>query len=399
MLFKLYFSRMNRAILLNLLMFLSPFIWSQYNLVADSSFEHNKIIPIEYSSIGASASWNSPTRGTPDLFCKCGKKQKKISRVNVPENPMGIQEANTGKCYAGIFAVSHGYYREYIQTTLVSAMEPNKEYELNMYVSLSDYSPLAIDKLGVCFLTGSVKQEHSEAIINLQPVYIPLEDEVGMDINEWHKLTVHYKAKGGENTLLIGGFNIKRLWKTDNTVPPGMSSPIWKKHERDAYYYIDDISIREFKPEVIDTTEAPENPYFALMKEDSIATEIVAPDTISKFSPETVIIFKNLLFKTGEAVLASNSNSELNVIAGYMKVDPKLKIEIYGHTDNAGDENKNKELSLNRAKAVATYLIAKGVNSANITYQGFGSSKPIDSNETEAGRKNNRRVEFKLLKT
>lgn len=364
--------------------------------MSDSSFEHNKFIPIDYSSIGASTSWNSPTRGTPDLFCKCGKKQKKISRVNVPENPMGIQEANTGKCYAGIFAVSHGYYREYIQTTLVSALEPNKEYELNMYVSLSDYSPLAIDKLGVCFLTGSVKQEHSDVIRNLQPLYIPLEDEVGMETNEWHKITIHYKAKGGENTLLIGGFAIKRLWKTGNTVPPEISSPIWKKHERDAYYYIDDISMREFKPEVIDTTEAPENPYFALMKEDSVATEIVAPDTISKFSSETVLIFKNVLFKTGEAILANTTNSELNIVAGYMKVDPKLKIEIYGHTDNAGDEARNKELSYNRAKAVAGYLIAKGVNAANITYNGFGSTKPIDTNDTEEGRKHNRRVEFMI---
>jgi outer membrane protein OmpA-like peptidoglycan-associated protein len=149
---------------------------------------------------------------------------------------------------------------------------------------------------------------------------------------------------------------------------------------------------------VIDTTEAPENPYFALMKEDSVVTEIVAPDTISKFSSETIFVFKNLLFKSGEAVLANNSNSELNIIAGYMKVDPKLKIEVYGHTDNAGDENRNKELSYNRAKAVATYLIAKGIKPENISYQGFGSSKPIDSNETEEGRKNNRRVEFKLLK-
>jgi OOP family OmpA-OmpF porin len=389
---------MKRLLLSFLIFTCCQFSWAQYNLIADSSFEHNKFIPVEYSSIGASTSWNSPSRGTPDLFCKCGKKQKKISRVNVPENPMGIQEANTGKCYAGIFAVSHGYYREYIQTTLVSALQPNKIYELNMYVSLSDYSPLAIDKLGVCFLTGSVKQEHSDVIRNLQPVYIPLEDEVGMETNEWHKLTIHYKAKGGENTLLIGGFAIKRLWKTGNTVPDGMSSPIWKKYERDAYYYIDDISIREFKPEVIDTTEAPENPYFALMKEDSVATEIVAPDTISKFSSETIFVFKNLLFKSGEAVLANNSNSELNIIAGYMKVDPKLKIEVYGHTDNAGDENRNKELSYNRAKAVATYLIAKGIKPENISYQGFGSSKPIDTNETEEGRKNNRRVEFKLLK-
>jgi hypothetical protein len=53
---------------------------------------------------------------------------------------MGIQEARSGKCYAGIFAFSHGYYREYLQTTLSTPLESNKEYILSMYIILSDYS-------------------------------------------------------------------------------------------------------------------------------------------------------------------------------------------------------------------------------------------------------------------
>ncbi len=386
-----------RIFILFISLFLVSWVNAQ-NLVADSSFEYNKFIPVDYSSIGASTSWSSPSRGTTDLFCKCGKKQKKLSHVDVPNNAMGVQEANSGKCYAGVFAVSHGYYREYLQTSLNAPLKRGKEYVLTMYVSLSDYSPLAVDKIGVCFLNGNVKYEHSEEITDLRPLYIPLEEEVGMETNEWHELTLHYKARGGENTLLIGSFNIKRLWKTGNTVPPEISSPIYKKFQRDAYYYFDDVSIHEYIPEKIDTSEAPENPYFTNMKPDSVETEIVLPDTINTITPNEVLVFNKVLFQSGASILAPTSYPELNIVSAYLKADQKLRIEIYGHTDNIGDEQKNKELSYNRAKAVADYLILKGVKSTNVRYEGFGSLKPIESNDTEEGRKANRRVEFILKK-
>lgn len=367
------------------------------NLVADSSFEKNKFIPITYSAIDASYSWSSPSRGTTDLFCTCNKKDIKISRVNVPNNAMGIQEARSGKCYAGIFAFSHGYYREYLQTTLSTPLESNKEYILSMYISLSDYSPIAIDKIGVCFLNKNVKYEHSDIITDLRPLYIPLEEEVGMETNEWHQISIIYKAKGGESTLLIGSFVPRRLWQTGNTVPPGISSPINKKIERDAYYYIDDVSMFEYKREKIDTAEVF-NPYFANQQVELPDTEFVEPVTIEKMPSDVMMAFKNVLFQSGESILSPVSFPELDVIAAYLKVDPRLKIEIYGHTDNAGDEAKNLELSIKRAAAVGNYLIAKGVIAANVSSGGYGSTKPIESNETPEGRKQNRRVEFILKK-
>src|SRR5688572_13373769 len=80
------------------------------NMLPDSSFEKNKFIPIEYSQLGSNNSWSSPSRGTTDLFCKCTDKKIKHSVVNVPNNSMGVQEAHSGNCYAGFFAVSHGFY-------------------------------------------------------------------------------------------------------------------------------------------------------------------------------------------------------------------------------------------------------------------------------------------------
>lgn len=313
---------------------------------------------------------------------------------------MGSQQARSGKCYAGFFAFSHGYYREYLQTPLSQPLQAGKEYVLSFYISLSDYSRLAIDRIGICFLNQTKKYEHSDVITDLKPVYASLEDAVGLDINEWNQITVTFKAKGGESYLLIGAFELKRVWQTGSTVPPLLSTPINKKIERDAYYYIDDVSLYEYKPELPEPLAEAEPPNEAETELPSEEPEIVyvEPTTIEKLPTETVIVFKNLLFKSGESQLNTNTAGELNIIATYMKADPLLTIEIYGHTDNAGDETKNTELSLKRAEAVGQYLIAKGVNTANIKSQGFGSSKPMESNDTPDGRKKNRRVEFVMKK-
>ena len=73
-------------------------------------------------------------------------------------------------------------------------------------------------------------------------------------------------------------------------------------------------------------------------------------------------------------------------------------IEIAGHTDNIGDEAYNLELSTNRAKAVVEYLVQKGINSERMKYIGYGFSKPVASNDSEEGRKQNRRTEMMVVK-
>jgi outer membrane protein OmpA-like peptidoglycan-associated protein len=74
-----------------------------------------------------------------------------------------------------------------------------------------------------------------------------------------------------------------------------------------------------------------------------------------------------------------------------------MKIEIGGHTDSKGTKEYNQRLSENRAKSVVNYLINNGINEKRLKYKGYGESTPIDDNNTESGRINNRRVEFKIL--
>lgn len=102
-------------------------------------------------------------------------------------------------------------------------------------------------------------------------------------------------------------------------------------------------------------------------------------------------------FKTNSADIATGKDSEdvLNAVLNVMKAHPEVKaIRVEGHTDNRGDAARNKKLSQSRAEAVAKWLETHGIDKARLSASGFGQEKPLDSNDSETGRTNNRRVEF-----
>ena len=110
---------------------------------------------------------------------------------------------------------------------------------------------------------------------------------------------------------------------------------------------------------------------------------------------ETVVL-KNIFFDTDQYELKAESQTELEKLISLLKKNPKMKIEISGHTDNVGSKEHNTTLSLNRAKTVYDYLLKQGITANRLTYKGFGFDLPIDINDTEEGRANNRRTEFKV---
>ncbi len=105
------------------------------------------------------------------------------------------------------------------------------------------------------------------------------------------------------------------------------------------------------------------------------------------------ITLNNIFFESSKDVLKPESFIELDSLATLLKTNPFV-IEIRGYTDNVGDKNANLLLSEARAKAVVDYLLSKGIDKKRLFYKGFGSAQPIASNNTEAGRQKNRRVEF-----
>lgn len=81
----------------------------------------------------------------------------------------------------------------------------------------------------------------------------------------------------------------------------------------------------------------------------------------------------------------------------FLRNNASISIKIGGHTDNVGSDELNRKLSDGRANAVRTYLVQKGIPPARVTALGYGETTPVATNDTEAGRSQNRRVEFKVL--
>ncbi len=126
-------------------------------------------------------------------------------------------------------------------------------------------------------------------------------------------------------------------------------------------------------------------------------TEVNKNMTLKNININSTFTLKNIFFDFGSDKIRKTSYAELNEVVKYLKQNPNIKIEIGGHTDNIGSEKFNKQLSLNRARAVAAYLINNGISADRIKTKGYGFSKPIAPNDTEEGRAKNRRVELKII--
>src|SRR6476661_3845923 len=109
------------------------------------------------------------------------------------------------------------------------------------------------------------------------------------------------------------------------------------------------------------------------------------------------IVLKNIFFDTKEWKLKPESVSELDKVVTLLTDNPKLQIEITGHTDNVGKPADNLLLSQNRAKAVVAYLLNHRIDPKRLTSKGYGATKPVASNDTEAGKSQNRRTELHVV--
>lgn len=99
-------------------------------------------------------------------------------------------------------------------------------------------------------------------------------------------------------------------------------------------------------------------------------------------------------FDTNQATLTQDSKATLDKAASVMKSNPNAHIRLEGYTDSTGGNAQNLSLSQRRAIVVADYLKAKGIDGSRLTGNGFGPTNPADTNASEAGKADNRRVEL-----
>ena len=107
-----------------------------------------------------------------------------------------------------------------------------------------------------------------------------------------------------------------------------------------------------------------------------------------------VKIKQQIHFEYNKAIIRPESYPVLNAVAEVLKLNPKIKVEVQGHTDNRGSKWYNKKLSDQRANAVKLYLVSQGVEPSRLTSHGYGLERPIVPNDTDQNRALNRRVQF-----
>ncbi|HEV7349686.1 OmpA family protein [Telluribacter sp.] len=112
---------------------------------------------------------------------------------------------------------------------------------------------------------------------------------------------------------------------------------------------------------------------------------------------DRIEILNNIFFATGAHELDDKSRVELNKLVEFLEKNPKLRIDVAGHTDDVGSDKANLDLSRLRAQAVVSYLTGAGIKPDRLTATGFGESKPKVPNTSEENRQQNRRIEWRIL--
>jgi len=327
------------------------------NLVPNPSFEERKN---KSNSITNAIPWKNV--GTVDYYMKPEKRD--TSR---------FKGAHSGSCYAGLRFQTE--YKEYMYVQLTEPLERGQTYRFQMYVRLLGASTVTLKQLGVYF---------SDVIYDDKMTF---DKEHQIDTSyakgisgtfDWIPIKGDYVAKGGEKYIIIGNFN---LMKKDMVKVNKFNLFEFKE----AYYYIDDVSLKKRKTKL-----------------DSAAAYKFAQENALPVFPEVVnagesFVITNLQFENGSAILKPQSYKVLDKVVETLNNHPFATVQIVGHTDNTGSEPSNKKLSKERAKTVYDYLKAKDVINP-LSYKGMGSSQPLVPNDTDENKAKNRRVEFIIIK-
>jgi outer membrane protein OmpA-like peptidoglycan-associated protein/tetratricopeptide (TPR) repeat protein len=261
---------------------------------------------------------------------------------------------NTTSDELGFFVSSnakHGYFCAYAEGPM--ALKGVGKYDLFMFELYKDARPNEVTIL---------KGQLMDSLQN------PVSGKTTVEINYPDSKSKTYAAVDSSSGEFVAAINLKKT----------KGQEILINVKKDGY---------AFSSQVI---KVPENANFYT----SLDTVKIITDSVK---PGKAFVINNLYYKTNSAEIEESSKKVLIKFAEYLKENPKLVIEIRGHTDNIGNPKDNEALSLNRAYSVKEFLEKQGVDGKRIQARGFGASRPIASNATEQGRAKNRRTEFYII--
>ena len=290
-----------------------------------------------------------------------------------------------GNCFGGFRVMGVNY--EVLRNQLKKPLEAGKTYCLQFKLRLKSENAFAFNGVSAAISRGVAFFRNSEEGRSLGVVLQTHPDMTLACRDQWMLISGNFKAKGGEKYIYISNFTDPAALKIHKV------DKLAGDYVDEIYYYIDDVVLIE---ETADYT-CPCNVKGCGLDENSMKDSSGANDIFVHPKAGQKLILRNIQFETAKWDLLESSYETLDSLVELMNKFPSMRVEIGGHTDNKGSRKDNEILSLNRAKAVVKFLVENGISESRLEYKGYGQEKPVDSNETEAGRLNNRRVEFVIL--
>lgn len=356
---------MIRILLLFCLLACSHFSLSQ-EMLRNGDFELINHCP-DKKALWVSKDWKPQNDLSPDLFCNCSDTliQEKLPVFRTKIKPV------SGQCMMGLrMDVYNKNYLEYFYTFLHYKLEAGKKYNFSFYIQQTEHSSYSIQSIGFLFsdkkLTSSFLYQGKER----PQLSFSVEDDGFLTCREnWVKFEAVYEATGNEKYLYIGNFNetnSKNISSNDGINLKNNKNNDWKLF---SYYVIDSISL-------------------------SFPEEKKEIDTDTIIETPVVLINENFRFnfKSGSAEIPKESFSILDTLITKLSKLDNYEVHVIGHTDDVGDDDKNLDLSKERAQAVADYLSKNNIFIEQDFIKGKGESEPLCDTFDADCRELNRRV-------
>lgn len=254
-------------------------------------------------------------------------------------------------------------------TSLAEPLKKGQRYKLKVDIKALDQSNYLSD-----LLVGFKDCMNGNMDSCLYQLKLSIPDSLCNDalFDKWITLSADFTAKGNETVFVISAGSPEDYLKIVNSNLDKYRIRLFQGPFR-LKYFIDNVILTPANDGL------PANEFDSLRVGESI-------------------VLHNIYFNFDRYELLPESYSALDKVAAYLVQHNTIQLLISGHTDNVGSDEYNHILSDNRAKAVVDYLVGKGIAKERLQWEGLGSTFPIESNNTEAGRQVNRRIEMKIVK-
>ncbi|MEW5846911.1 MAG: hypothetical protein AB1777_11710 [Bacteroidota bacterium] len=384
------------------LLSLSCIVASGQNLVRNAGFEKYFTCPDNYTVEYTKRfipDWMMPTKGTPDYFNRCSKEM-----VGVPQNFMGSIFPTEGNGFVGLVlldtpdvkeeidfrdyvhsgplapvtitnanikkpdtrrTVKPINYREYLQTHLITPLQPNQLYRISFKYALAQHSTFVSNRLGIVFTQNPIKQK--DGVLPYKPnAFI---DTVALFATPgiWVELADTFRTSGGELYMTIGNFYDDKQTQYFSNDISGINTTLQRTilTNQLAYYYIDDVRLEPVKAADAGLL-SPRFVPFSMLKHN----ELSKIDTIGRF----FALLDEVFFDIGQPGTKPRSLCQLDGLIGYIQHNPNLGIELNGlihevETDTVGANS--------RLNAMKQFLIDSGIAEGRIKLKVLDDFKSI----------------------